>query len=403
MSMNNLRLGFLLGCCYLPALTHASFIEATMGTAVVNDATASYHNPAALVLLKNPQLIGLGSYATSYSQFSGSATQTGTGYFQSGSTQTSAKYSLPSFYAGMPANDHISLGVAVISNFFNNNPDENSILRYTESGNNTNDIDVIPAIGVRINNYFSIGASVNLSHAKMVINPISGFPTINIPDSYSHNVASANSVGGDMGILLRPTRLTLIGLNYQSAMTYQFRGSSTLQSTPSITSNNYSFKFWTPARTILSISHFFNKSIGIITTAQYIQWNIFNNVNLNNVATQVGKVPKIINATSPYHLHNSWIYTLGGQYRPLPKWIIRTAVSYFQSPANGYYQISNGANIILGASMGYDINKNITVDAGYAHAFIQSQKINISTGTNLIEGVTTGLRNAFSLKLTLNF
>ena len=400
--MNKLRLVFLLGCCCMPALSHASFIEATMGTAVVNDATASYHNPAALVLLKNTQLIGLASYATSYSQFSGSATQAGTGYFQSGSTQSRARYNLPSFYAGVPANDHISLGVAVISNFFNDNPEENSILRYSQSGNNTNDIDIIPAIGVRINNYFSVGAGVDFSHAKMIIDPISGFPTINIPDSYSRNVASANSIGGDMGILLRPTKLTLIGLNYRSVMTYHFRGSSTLQSMPPITSNNYSFKFWTPARTILSISHFFNKSIGIIATAQYIQWNIFNNVNLNNVATQVGKVPKIINATSPYHLHNSWIYTLGGQYRPLQKWIIRTAVSYFQSPASGYYQISNGANIILGASMGYDINKYITVDAGYAHAFIQSQQISIRSGTNLIEGVTSGLRNAISLKLTLN-
>jgi len=41
---------------FLPSSVHASFIESTVGTAVVNDATAAYHNPAALLLLKNSQL-----------------------------------------------------------------------------------------------------------------------------------------------------------------------------------------------------------------------------------------------------------------------------------------------------------------------------------------------------------
>ena len=42
-----------------------------MGTAVVNDATATYHNPAALTLLPTSQMIALGSVAHFRTQFTG--------------------------------------------------------------------------------------------------------------------------------------------------------------------------------------------------------------------------------------------------------------------------------------------------------------------------------------------
>src|SRR5579871_4155075 len=69
-----------------PLTLHASFIESTIGAAVVNDATAAYYNPAALILLKNPQLIPLGSAVYFRTHFSGQATQSITGFSQSGSS-----------------------------------------------------------------------------------------------------------------------------------------------------------------------------------------------------------------------------------------------------------------------------------------------------------------------------
>lgn len=59
----------------LPVNLYASFIESTLGTAVVNDATATYHNPAALPLLQKRQVIALGSVASYHSTFTGQAQQ----------------------------------------------------------------------------------------------------------------------------------------------------------------------------------------------------------------------------------------------------------------------------------------------------------------------------------------
>lgn len=402
MLVKKFQLFFLLWLLLLPLTLHASFIESTMGAAVVNDATATYYNPAALVLLKNPQIIILNSIASFHTQFTGQATQAKTGFTQSGSSNATTHYYLPALYIGIPATDNVTFGLAVISNFFNRGLEGNSPLRYAQSNNNIQNVDVVPAIEVKLNKFFSIGAGVNFSYADFLLMPTSGFPSLNIPDSQSRNESDGTSVGGEVGFLLRPTTSTIIGFNYRSAIIYHLSGTSVFESSPAVVSNNYGFDFWTPARSVLSISQFITPTLGVIGTVQRIEWSIFKEVNIHGIAAQVGTQPTVLNANVPFHLHDTWLLTLGGHYRITPKWIIRVASSYNQSAGNSNYQISNGDSIILGASTGYEIYKNIIIDGGYAHAFTQKENIHVTTGRNIITGVNSGSTDALSLKLTFN-
>src|SRR5690349_5378326 len=84
----------------LPLAAHASFIETTVGTAVVNDATASYYNPAALMLLKNPQIIPQATFANFHTQFNGQSTPVSTGTTVTGSSCANTNYYSPSLYLG---------------------------------------------------------------------------------------------------------------------------------------------------------------------------------------------------------------------------------------------------------------------------------------------------------------
>ena len=384
-----------------PFALHASFIEATIGTAVVNDATATYHNPAALTLLKNPQMVGLGFFAKFRTNFSGQARQALTGISQFGNSSNQTNYYLPSFYLGIPVTDKITAGFAIISNFFNRELDAGSILRYAQSSNQIKNIDLVPAIGIKLTDYFSIGGGINFSQANFLLKPISGARSINIPDSQSINESKGNSWGGDVGFLLKPKESTLIGFNYRSSNTYPESGTSLLLSNPPIISNNYHFKFWTPARSVLSINQFLTPKLGVIGTIQRVQWSIIKTVTVYGVATQIGSKPTIVaKASIPYYLHDTWLLTLGSHYRINKKCIIRVAGTYDQSPGNGNYKISNGDNIILGGSIGYDLNKHLTIDASYAHGFVHKANIHIAAGMNL-DGVNKASRDAISIKLTV--
>jgi long-subunit fatty acid transport protein len=383
----------------LPLQANASFIESTIGTAVINDATAAYYNPAALMLLKNPQLIILGSVGDFRTQFIGQSTLLPAGFTESGSAKTQSRYYLPSLYLGIPATDRITFGLSVIANSANRDIGENSILRYAQASNNIQDYDIVPAIEVKINEFFSLGAGVNFSYSNFHLQPITRFPGANIADSNSDNQCNGFGVGANVGFLLKLSPATVIGFNYRSITTYQLDGKSIFNGAQQIISNNYHFKLSTPARSVFSINHFITPKMGFITTIQRIRWSTLRNIQVFGIATQFG----ILNATIPYHLHDIWAITLGNHYQVTPKWIVRVAGTYNQSPGNPDYQITNGDSIILGTSMGYKINKYLTVDGSYAHAFIKDQSINVVSNRILINGINEGARDAVSLKLTLNF
>lgn len=386
----------------LPIPAHASFIESTIGTAVVNDATASYYNPAALVLLKNPQIIPQETDARFNTKFTGNTTAASTGITESGTASSTTDYNSPSLYLGMPTTDKVMIGLAIVSDAAYRNAEDNSILRYVQPGNNIQDYDVVPALAIKINNLLSLGAGINFSYANFDSNPINGFPGSNIADSQNHNQSNGSGVGGNAGFLLRPTPRTLIGFNYRSKTTYSLSGSSIYNGAIHVVSNNYHYQLGTPARAVLSISHFVTKQLGFITTIQRIQFSTLTNTHVYGIASALGTTPVILNGSIPYYLHNAWIVTLGTQYRITPKWIVRVAGSYNQSPGNPHYQVTNGDSIILGGSMGYQLNKTFTIDGSYAHAFIKNEPINIAGSKLSINGTNTSSRDAVSLRLTIN-
>lgn len=386
----------------VPSMVYASFIETTIGTAIINDATASYFNPASLVQLKNPQIITQLTSAHFKTQFTGQTTFVPVGVTETGSARTTSQFLSPSVYYGMPATDLLTIGFAIVSNSANRSIDENSILRYTQARDNIKDFDAIPALAIKINDFFSIGGGINFSYVSMDLQPILGFPDINITDNQSRNKSKGTSIGANAGFLLKLSSSTLVGFNYRSITTYRLSGISEYQGNPRIVSNDYNLKVWAPARGVLSINHFVTPSLGFIGTFARIQWSTLTKVDIHNMVSVIGTTPVILNVSVPYYFRNSWIATLGTIYHINPEWTIRVASTYHQSPGNPKYQIENGDGIVSGLSMGYKLNKRITIDGSYAHAFIQNQNINITNNRFIIKGVNKGLRDAISVRLSFN-
>ncbi|MCA0403713.1 MAG: outer membrane protein transport protein [Proteobacteria bacterium] len=387
---------------FFPYTLHASFIESTMGTAVVNDATASYHNPAALILVEKSQLVILGSKASSHSQFIGQSIEI-SGFSQSGISKEHTNYTLPSGYAAFPITKKLRLGLAILGDNFYSDIDEPSILRYDQSANQIKNIDYIASLGFKLNDYLSLGGGLTYSAARFISHRIIGFPNLDVPDSQSHNRTKGDNYGWNVGFLIKPMKAMLIGFNYRSRVSYQFRGQSEFDGPPAIVSNSFNFNFWTPARSVMTLGYFLRPTLSLINTIQRVQWSTFKNVSMHGLATRIGRnsivVPTVI---IPYHFRDTWVVTLGGIKKITSKWVLRIAGTYSQSPGNGFYRLTSGDDYVLGASTGYQIYKNIILDVGYAHAFTKNQSIDILTQSKRVLGINKGHRDSISLKLTFN-
>lgn len=382
---------------------HASFIESTMGTAVVNDATATYHNPAALTLIQKFQMVALDSKASSHNRFTGHSINTSEHVTQSGISKEHAHYNLPSGYAAFPIQDKAALGWALLLDNLHSDLDEPSILKYDQSSNQIKNIDYVAGAGLQLNQYLSVGVGAAYSTAHFNSQRIIKFPRLDAPDSQSHNRTKGDHYGWNAGFLVKPLKSMQIGFNYRSAIAYPFYGSSEFDGPPGAFSNQFHFNFWTPARSVATVSHFLTPTLGFIATAQWVQWGVFQNVIMHELAVQTGRTSRIVPSVKvPYYFRDAWVLTIGGIKNITSDWVLRVAGTYNQSPGNGYYRITSGDDYVLGASTSYQIHKNIVLDASYAHAFTKDQAIDIVTQRKKIVGINQGYRDSISLKVTLS-
>ncbi|MBA2648860.1 MAG: outer membrane protein transport protein [Legionella sp.] len=236
---------------YLPLILHASFIESTIGTTVVEDATATYYNPAALAGVKKKQGIALGSASRASTVFTGQYTRSVDDYVQSGTSTAHANTLLPSLFYTMPLGPKIYLGTAIFANDILREVDGFSILKYVQSNNRIDSIGFIPALAVQLNKKISIGAFLNRTHAAFLFEPLTGFPKLNIPDIKSRNKTTGESWGWDIGLLMKPLKSTTIGLNHRAALNFRMHGTSQYNG---LIADDYSFNYSIPSRTILSLA-----------------------------------------------------------------------------------------------------------------------------------------------------
>lgn len=390
------------------------------GAAIADDASTAYFNPAGLVRIHHPQIVLSAVNIFSSVQLKGTDTwsnPTGTAvaklltglplantYTTSGSAQGGGYNLVPGFDYASPINDTFYFGFSESVPFgLSTDYSNNSFIRYSATDTSVQVLDLSPSIGFKITDKLSAGFGLDADYLDATLNAIGGFPTLavaegrpaNTFDTKSENNADGWGYGYHAGLLYQFDPCTRVGLSYFSKVSYTVDGTSHFKGplaggpttiispvSSDLVSNSLTADTTLPATTMLSFFHQFNPVWSGMATVAYTQWGVFNDLTLNNVQSVTPTLARqTISVTIPENFRNTWRFAAGVNYQPLKDWVFKAGVGYDQTPtedASRNARLPDGNRTAVALGVHYQMVKNLGVDVGWNHLFVQDGEVHTS-------------------------
>ena len=375
------------------------------GAASANDASTAFFNPAGLVRMKNPQVELSGVNVFSNLDFKGTAGYEG-GTPVVGEAQGGGYNFIPSLEYAAPINSEMGVGLSIASPFgLETSYDTTSFLRYAATKTSLQTIDVSPSIGFGITNNLSLGFGLDADRLDATYNSVvTGFNLATL-DTTSNNEASGWGYGWHAGVLYQVTPDTRVGAAYRSKVSYSIEGTSSLTGPlaggGTLSTNSLMVDTTLPAMSMLSVYHQFNPQWAGEATVGYTEWNVFNNVILQNVQSPTG----LVVSNTPENYQNTWRVAIGGTYQPFEKWLFRAGLGYDQTPTVSPYRdvrLPDGNRTAAAIGAHYQAMKTLGLDVGWTHLFIQDGIVhtNSSRGPTVVSGQSDNSADIVGVQLT---
>src|SRR5579883_570916 len=360
------------------------------GAALAQDASTVFTNPAGMVRIQNPEVVGVGSLLSVDAKFTGSNTWNTTllpaplnTYTQTGTAQSQTTQFIPALHLVIPTNSRFSFGFSVAPTYglLTSYPNT-SIVRYNSTESQLQVIDISPAVAYDINKQWSAGAGVDLTQAYFVYRAMAGLPSLTpaaptTSDTQSKNTGDGWGFGGHVGLLYQMTPCTRFGLNYRSRISILAESQSTISGPlANATFNNFHTTIVLPAETTLSAYTDLNRHWAVDGSINYTQWSSINNGSQTFYNVAAPGAPAVV--TQPWHYKNSWLFALGGIFKASECWTFRAGAHFDETPipSNQVIPAVPDANRwALGVGAHYQILKQVGVDLGWSHLWLKDANI----------------------------
>lgn len=367
--------------------------------ASAEDASISFYNPAGLVRIHNQQIVGaLDPILTNFS-FRGTVQDGVTPLTmgpQTANVQGGGFNVVPSLHYATPFNDRWAFGISIVSPFgLKTDYGTATSARYVATLTSLQVVDLAPSLAFAVNDKFSLGAGFDVEHVRGEFDLLGGNPYLNQiyrtnVDTSSTNVGTSYGYGYHLGMMFQFNEQTRVGLSYQSKITQHLKGSSKflgpLANDGRVFLSSYQvseqLKANTtfPATTTLSLFRTVNPTWDLMGTVAYTQWNVFNQLVLQNVSAIQNAVSSTsVNVVIPENYHNTFNFSIGTNYHANEQWLFRAGVGYDQSPTTNTYrnlQLPDSNRIAVGLGSHYQANKTLGFDVSWTHLFAQNTSIN---------------------------
>jgi len=384
------------------------------------DASTIYFNPAAMQLLEHSQLSVAGHLIRPRGTFHDQGGNT-SGPANADAGETALIPNL--YYVHVPA-EKFRLGLALYSPFgLRLAYPANWKGRYHSINSDLTTINIAPSVSYQITSQLAVGANLEVQYLDSTLENAVDFGTICAakfgpalcaglglrPQQADGRVSIDNTnwaVGYTLGILYTPTENSRIGITYHASIQHTLDGQARFSGVPAIfqtafTTGRTHSSLTLPEELRVSLYHQLTPAWSILADFGYMRWSRFNTL-------RIGFANGLPDKVTVNDWKNSKRFALGANYRLSPAWLLRSGVSYEETPVPNAVRRSprppDNDRIWLALGFNYRLMEHASLDAAYAHVFVRDAPINnLDSEGHLLRGQFSGHSDILSLQLNWLF
>src|SRR5690554_3422520 len=399
-------------------------------TAVVEDASTVYYNPAGMSKLTRPEISVGGVYINIDAKFSngertnplGVSSDIEGGYDHGGSLIPAS--SIPFVYYAHPINEKLALGFGIFVPFGAHTEYSDTALSGGFAGKTElTTVDFQPAFSYKINDTLAIGGGLDIVYAKGTLskqldlipyaptNPQTGALLDNEAYKGYENTFSVEgddiAFGWNLGLMWDITPETTLGVTYRSQVKFTLEGDAEFIH-PNGKDGNGVYAFTTdakhpvtgaalppgvypvnggnvpkqsakvpltgPQNATISLAHRFTDKFQLQGGITWTDWSSFKYFDV--IGTEPGVISELTGLGDNYigHIVENWsdsyAYAIGGTYTLNDQWLFRAGFAYDEAPVNKNHRtarVPDNDRKWLTAGARYTMNQDMSFDLGLAY------------------------------------
>ena len=378
------------------------------GSAIAEDASTVYFNPAGMTYIEGTQLVGALHLIKPSAEFNNNGSIAGAGKPLGGTGGDAGDLAfIPNAYFKMDYSDTIKLGIGVNVPFGLKTEYENGwIGRFQALKSEVKTVNINPALAFKVNDQLSLGFGVSAMWAQATLTRAVNFGALG--EGSVKIKADDWGFGYNLGAIYQVTPDTRIGMAYRSKVDQHLEGDATFNRPVGIPNagaaadGTINASVSLPENFSVSVFSKLNDTWDVMGDVTWTHWRRFKQLT-------IFRSSGALLSNTDENWDNSMRYSIGANYHYSDSIKLRAGLAYDQEAVNDDFRTARIPGndrkwLALGAN--WKASPNSSVDVGYAHLFISDANINdgrSGAANGTLKGTYDGSVDILSMQYTHNF
>lgn len=300
-----------------------------------------------------------------------------------GSGQLGQDAFIPASYNAYQFNDWVWFGIGTGTGFGSiTKPNINWAGQTLGRSSRVTSLAVTPTIGIKVNDYVSVGFGPIIQRLKVRLNQAAGVAP-NAPNAILEG--DSWSAGYTAGVTVTPLQGTTLGVGFRSSIRHDLQGTLRVPTLLGPNVRPVGVNVNLPEQLTVGITQEITPDLKMSVGFEWMNWS-----RLGIIPVTVANFG-VVATTVPLRYKDGFLYSVGGEYQIMPGFWLRAGVAFEQSPidnSNRTVRLPDTDRIYASVGASYDWNEKITLSAAYSHVFaVGDRRITITPGNPQFNGL----------------